>query len=55
MKTITLMLRLKEIHIKNFKSLRDCKLKLGNFNVLVGANATGKTNLVDLFLLLRKI
>jgi len=49
------MLRLKEIHIKNFKSLRDCKLKLGNFNVLVGANATGKTNLVDLFLLLRKI
>ena len=49
------MLKLKEIHIKNFKSLRDCKLKLGNFNVLVGANATGKTNLVDLFLLLRKI
>ncbi|WP_457548904.1 AAA family ATPase [Archaeoglobus sp.] len=49
------MLKLKEIHIKNFKSLRDCKLKLGNYNVLVGANATGKTNLVDLFLLLRKI
>jgi len=50
-----LMLKLKELHIKNFKSLRDCKLKLRNFNVLVGANATGKTNLVDLFMLLRKI
>jgi len=49
------MLKLKEIHIKNFKSLRDCKLELRNFNVLVGANASGKTNLVDLFLLLRKI
>ena len=49
------MLKLWEIHFKNSKSLRDCKLKLRNFNVLVGANATGKTNLVDLFLLLRKI
>ena len=49
------MLKLREIHIKNFKSLRDCKLELRNFNVLVGANASGKTNLVDLFLLLRKI
>lgn len=49
------MLKLKEIQIKNFKSLKDCKLELRNFNVLVGANASGKTNLVDLFLLLRKI
>ncbi|MET1124956.1 MAG: AAA family ATPase [Archaeoglobaceae archaeon] len=49
------MLKLREVHIKNFKSLRDCKLELRNFNVLVGANASGKTNLVDLFLLLRKI
>ncbi len=49
------MLKLKEIQIKNFKSLRDCKLELGKFNVLIGANATGKTNLVDLFMLLRKI
>ena len=49
------MLKLREIHIKNFKSLKDCKLEFRNFNVLVGANASGKTNLVDLFLLLRKI
>ena len=49
------MLNLKEIRIKNFKSLKDCRFELRNFNVLVGANASGKTNLVDLFLLLRKI
>lgn len=49
------MIKLREVHIKNFKSLRECKLELRNFNVLVGANSSGKTNLVDLFLLLRKI
>ncbi|MHA1313988.1 MAG: AAA family ATPase [Candidatus Helarchaeota archaeon] len=49
------MLKLKKIHVMNFKSLRDCQIKLGKFNVLIGANSSGKTNLVDLFLLLRKI
>jgi len=50
-----LVLKLKKVHARNFKSLRDCKLELGTLNVLVGANASGKTNLVDLFILLRKI
>ncbi|MEM0215799.1 MAG: AAA family ATPase, partial [Archaeoglobaceae archaeon] len=49
------MLKLKEIHVKNFKSLKDCKIELGNLNVLVGKNGSGKTNFVDLFVLLKKI
>jgi predicted ATPase len=46
---------LKKIEIKNFKSLENCSIELRNFSVLVGPNASGKTNLVDLFKLLEKI
>jgi len=46
---------LKKIEIENFKSLEDCSIELRSFSVLVGPNASGKTNLVDLFKLLGKI
>jgi predicted ATPase len=46
---------LKKIEIKNFKSLKDCSIELRDFNVVIGPNASGKTNLVELFKLLRKI
>lgn len=49
------MMKLKKIEIKNFKSLKDCPIDLRDFNVVVGPNASGKTNLVELFKLLRKI
>ncbi|MBL7117670.1 MAG: AAA family ATPase [Candidatus Syntrophoarchaeum sp.] len=48
-------MKLKKIEIKNFKSLKDCSIDLRGFNVVVGPNASGKTNLVELFKLLRKI
>ncbi|ASJ01862.1 recombinase RecF [Thermococcus profundus] len=48
-------MRLKKLIVKNFKSLRDCEVELGKFNVLIGANASGKTNLIEVFKLLRKI
>ena len=48
-------MKVKQIKIGNFKSLRDAKIDLGQFNAIVGENATGKTNLVDAFLLLKKI
>jgi len=48
-------MQVKQIKIGNFKSLRDAKIDLGQFNAIVGENATGKTNLVDAFLLLKKI
>ena len=48
-------MKLKKIEIKNFKSLKDCSVDFRDFNVVVGPNASGKTNFVELFKLLRKI
>jgi len=45
---------LKEIWITNFKSLRDLRVSLKKFNVIVGPNASGKTNFVEFFKFLRK-
>ena len=46
---------LKKIRICNFKSLRDVTIELGKFNVLIGPNACGKTNIIQAFELLRDI
>lgn len=46
---------LKKVFIKNFKSLHDCDIDIGKLNVVVGANASGKSNLVEAFRLLKKI
>jgi len=40
---------LTKIRAKNFKSLKDVSLHLGQRNVLVGANMAGKSNVIDLF------
>jgi predicted ATPase len=40
---------LTKITVKNFKSLKDVTLELGQRNVLVGANMAGKSNVIDLF------
>jgi len=40
--TITFIMVIKRIEIKNFKSFSDQNIELGQFNVLVGANASGK-------------
>ncbi len=44
--------RLTRIEIAGFKSIRDVDLELGPLNVLIGANGSGKSNLVDHFKLL---
>jgi predicted ATPase len=36
-----------QINIKNFKSIVDLELPLGRFNVLIGANGCGKTNILE--------
>ncbi|MDF9408222.1 MAG: recombination protein F [Pelotomaculum sp. PtaB.Bin013] len=36
-----------EIHVKNYRSLGDVTLNLGNLTVLVGPNGSGKSNLID--------
>lgn len=38
---------IKEIRIKNFKSIVDLKLDLGKFNVIIGPNGCGKTNILE--------
>lgn len=38
---------IKEISIKNFKSIVDLKLDMGRVNVLIGANGCGKTNILE--------
>ncbi len=46
---------IKNIKIANFKSFRELDLNLGNFNILIGSNASGKSNFVQIFQFLRKI
>jgi len=41
--------------VKNFKSYKDTRIPLNKFNVVVGPNASGKTNLTELFKLIKKI
>ncbi len=43
------------IKVSNFKSFKDLDLNLGRFNVIIGANASGKSNLVEIFRFLRDI
>ncbi|WP_204103656.1 MULTISPECIES: AAA family ATPase [Spirulina sp. CCY15215] len=44
---------LKNIQIRGYKSIKRLDLKLTNFNVLIGANGAGKSNLISFFKLLR--
>ena len=37
------------IHVENFKSLKDFTIDLKKFNVLIGSNGSGKTNVLELF------
>lgn len=48
-------MKIKKIGAKNFKSFKNLDLELGNFNVIVGANASGKSNFVQIFKFLRDI
>ena len=41
--------RLEKIHVENFKSLKDFEIELNKFNVLIGSNGSGKTNVLELF------
>ncbi|WGY68626.1 DUF3696 domain-containing protein [Burkholderia cepacia] len=43
-----------EATVKGFKSLKDVEFDLGNLNILVGANASGKSSFLQVLLLLRQ-
>jgi len=47
---------IKSVEIQNFKSIKDSgKIELGNINVLVGANGSGKSNFIEFFNFLKNI
>ncbi|HEY9691856.1 MAG TPA: AAA family ATPase [Oculatellaceae cyanobacterium] len=46
---------IKSISVSNFKSFSDIHIDLGKFNLLIGANASGKSNFVQIFKFLRDI
>lgn len=39
---------IKKIKVTNFKSFKDLEIILDKFNVLIGANASGKSNFVQI-------
>ena len=49
------MRTLERITIRNFKSIREQTLELARLNVFIGANGSGKSNLIEVFRFLREI
>lgn len=41
------MIKLDEIKVKGYKNIESAELKLGNFNVIIGANNSGKSNFIQ--------
>lgn len=46
---------IKRLEVSNFKSFKKLELNLDKFNVLIGSNASGKSNFVEIFQFLRDI
>ena len=46
---------IKELKVSNFKSFGDVEVDFGHLNVLIGANASGKSNLVQVLRFVRDI
>ncbi|MGA2385967.1 MAG: AAA family ATPase [Candidatus Bathyarchaeia archaeon] len=48
-------MKIVDLEIRNFKSYKELKLKFGDVNLLIGPNASGKSNLVSVFKFLNDI
>ena len=46
---------IRRLRVENFRSFKQLDLELSDFNVVIGANASGKSNLVQIFRFLRDI
>lgn len=44
-------MKLKQVRVTGYKNLIDCKIDLGDFNVIVGPNNCGKSNFLELFMM----
>ena len=49
------MPRLKSITVNGFRSIKEMDLELGPINVCIGANGSGKSNLIAFFKLLNEL
>lgn len=49
------MRTLRKVKIEGFKSIESAELKLGDLNVVIGANGSGKSNLIGVFRLLERV
>jgi predicted ATPase len=49
------MIKLEQIQLKGFKSIRDIDLELRHLNILIGANGAGKSNFIHFFRLMNKL
>ncbi len=45
---------IKRLKVKNFRSLKDFEIEFGKFNVLIGRNNTGKSNIIDVLNFIRE-
>ncbi|MBC8521401.1 MAG: AAA family ATPase, partial [Methanomicrobia archaeon] len=48
-------MQIKTIKVSNFKSFEEVNVDLGGFNVLIGANASGKSNFINVLQFLKDI
>ena len=48
-------MNIKSISVTNFKSFKELEVKFDKFNVLIGANASGKSNFVQIFKFMKDI
>ncbi len=48
-------MKIKRIHVKNFRSFDEIDVEVGNLNVLIGANASGKSNFIQIFQFLKDV
>lgn len=55
MKALTDHRQLSRIVIRGFKSIRECELRLGSVNIMIGCNGAGKSNFIDFFRMIRQI
>ncbi|GHT99629.1 hypothetical protein FACS1894154_07090 [Betaproteobacteria bacterium] len=49
------MKTLRKVKIEGFKSIERAELELGDLNVVIGANGSGKSNLLGAFRLLERV
>jgi len=48
-------MKIRKIKVTNFKSFKDIEVELQDFNILIGSNASGKSNFVSIFKFLKDI